>query len=91
MSRTPKSILFCLPLLLASTLPAQAQKKATALGRSFQSTPPSQEELIARRDQKLAEPFFEHADWITDYDKARAAARRERKLIFTYFSRSYAP
>ena len=51
----------------------------------------SQEQLIARREAKLAEPFIENADWVTDYDQALAMAKKSGKPIFAYFSRSFAP
>lgn len=51
----------------------------------------SQEDLAARRDKKLKSAFLQKADWITDYDKARARAKQSGKLIFAYFTRSYAP
>jgi hypothetical protein len=52
--------------------------------------PPSQEDLVAKRAEKLAKDFLKKADWITDYDQARAAAKKSDKLIFAYFTRSYA-
>lgn len=42
-------------------------------------------------EKKLASPWLKRADWFLDYDKALAAAKRDRKLIFAYFTRSYAP
>jgi hypothetical protein len=64
--------------LLASLLPAQA--------------PPakSQEELTKLRAEKLAKEVFTKAPWSTDYDKVREQAKKESKLIFGYFTRSYA-
>lgn len=50
-----------------------------------------QDELISRREAKLAEPFIKNADWITDYDQALAKAKQSGKPIFAYFSRSFAP
>lgn len=52
--------------------------------------PPSQEKLIEERDKKLAKPVFQKANWLFDYDEAREEARKQDKLLFTYFSRSYA-
>lgn len=49
------------------------------------------EELIKRRDQKLAEPWLKKAAWITDYDQAKEEAKKSKKIIFAYFTRSYAP
>lgn len=51
---------------------------------------PSQEELAAKRDAKLKAEFLKKAHWITDFDDARATAAKEHKLIFAYFTRSYA-
>lgn len=50
----------------------------------------SQEELIQLRDEKLAKPVFKLADWNTDYDAVRAEAKKSGKLVFAYFTRSYA-
>ncbi len=55
-----------------------------------QKQAPSQKELEEKRDQKLAKGFLKKARWITDYDKARAQAQKSGKLIFAYFTRSYA-
>lgn len=48
-------------------------------------------QLAKKRDQKLASPFLKKAAWFTDYDKAREAAQESGKIIFAYFTRSYAP
>ncbi len=50
----------------------------------------SQDDLIAERAKKLAKPIFKEANWIFDYDQARAEAKKQGKLLFTYFTRSYA-
>lgn len=50
----------------------------------------SQEDLIKKRDKKLSEEWLKNADWVTDYTKAREAAKKANKLIFAYFTRSYA-
>ena len=42
------------------------------------------------RDKKLQEEFFKKATWFTDYDKVRAEAKKSDKIIFAYFTRSYA-
>ncbi|MBI2898795.1 MAG: hypothetical protein HYY17_01280 [Planctomycetes bacterium] len=52
---------------------------------------PSQEELIKKRDAKLAEEWLKSGGWITDYDKVREEAKKANKLIFAYFTRSYSP
>ena len=51
----------------------------------------SQEDLVKRRAAKVAKPWFTDYGWTSDYDKARATAKESGKLIFTYFTRSYAP
>ena len=55
-----------------------------------QNPQPSQEQLIELRTKKLAKPVFQLAKWETDYDAARAAAKKDGKLLFVYFTRSYA-
>jgi len=74
------NLLKLLPLaaLLGALLPAQNRSE------------PTQEELTKLRTEKLAKPVFTKAAWLTDYDKARAKAKQENKLLFTYFTRSYA-
>ena len=52
---------------------------------------PAKSRMEKLRDKKLQSAFLAKADWHTDYDKARAIAKKEKKLIFTYFARSYAP
>jgi hypothetical protein len=71
---------FLLPVvaLLASLLPAQNRPQ------------PSQDDLVQKRTEKLAKPVFQLAPWVTDYDKAREQAKQDGKLIFAYFTRSYA-
>ena len=71
-------------LTLATALPAQQAKKL------IKGDQEKQDKLIAERNKKLAKPVFEKANWLFDYDEARAEAKRSGKLLFTYFSRSYA-
>jgi hypothetical protein len=47
-------------------------------------------QLVRLRDETLRKPFLAGARWVTDYDEARALARKEQKPIFAYFTRSYA-
>lgn len=51
----------------------------------------SQDELKANKAEKLKKEFVTAAPWLTDYDKAREEAKKSDKLIFAYFTRSYAP
>lgn len=50
----------------------------------------SQEEFAKLRDEKMALEVFQKANWIFDYDAARAEAKKSGKPIFAYFTRSYA-
>jgi hypothetical protein len=74
-------ILLPVGALLGALLPAQNRQPPS---------PPSQEQLVKLRAEKLAKPVFTKAPWVTDYDKAREQAKKENKLLFTYFTRSYA-
>ena len=49
------------------------------------------DDLQAKLEDKLAKSFVAHGGWITDYDQARQIAKEEGKLMFVYFTRSYAP
>ena len=49
-----------------------------------------QADLKAKREKKLAKEVFHQTPWVFDYDAARKQAREEGKLLFTYFTRSYA-
>lgn len=62
-----------------------------ALGISAALAAPQQDAFKKQYQDKLGKPFFKKASWITDYDTARAEAKKSSKIIFTYFSRSYAP
>lgn len=50
-----------------------------------------QAELAQLRAKKLQAGFLTRAPWQLDFAKAQAAAQQEQKLIFGYFTRSYAP
>jgi hypothetical protein len=73
-----KCIPIALAALLASLLPAQNRPQ------------PDQARLKEQRTEKLAKPVFTKAPWVADYDKAREQAKKEGKVIFAYFTRSYA-
>ncbi|MBI3724903.1 hypothetical protein HY251_13245 [bacterium] len=45
---------------------------------------------MKKRDAKLAEGWVKSGGWITDYDKALEESKKSGKLIFAYFTRSYA-
>ncbi len=50
-----------------------------------------QKTLRARLEAKQKAEFFAVADWTTDFATAKQRARDGKKLIFAYFTRSYAP
>ena len=62
---------------------------AAVLAVALPAQGPDQDTLMERRDKKLASEFLKNATWITNYDKARAEAKKSKKLIFGYFTRSY--
>jgi len=49
-----------------------------------------QADFKARLGAKLKEPWLADGGWMTDYDRARAKAAAEGKLVVAYFSPSYA-
>jgi hypothetical protein len=50
-----------------------------------------QKELVALRQKKLQSEFLTKVPWLLDFDRAQAKAQQDKKLIFAYFTRSYAP
>ena len=50
----------------------------------------SPDDLKQKLEAKLQEPWTKSPEWITDYDKAREEAEKTGKVIFAYFTRSYA-
>ena len=70
----------------------KAQRKAARLiAPPQQRKAPSQEELKAKFEAKLGEAWLKNAAWTLDFDLARQEAQDKKKLIFAYFTRSYAP
>ena len=51
----------------------------------------SQEELKKLYDHKVNEAWYTDGGWIADFAAAKARAKKEDKLLFTYFTRSYSP
>ena len=72
----------CMLVLAAICLALGAAQSARAQG--------DESALIEKRDKKLQEAFLKKAAWLTDFDDAKAKAKEDGKLIFTYFTRSYA-
>ncbi len=50
-----------------------------------------QQKLQRNFEKAMSADFIPHGGWVTDYDVARERAKKEGKLIFAFFSRSYAP
>ncbi|MCH2100664.1 MAG: hypothetical protein MK209_01885 [Planctomycetes bacterium] len=42
-------------------------------------------------ESKVSESWVTHGNWVLDFEEAKARAKAENKLIFAYFTRSYAP
>jgi hypothetical protein len=81
-----------LPILAAALLaaaPVAAQNPGGAPAPK-QQPKPAEDPLQKKLDEKLKEPFFKKAPWLTDYDQALAESKKSGKPIFGYFSRSYA-
>jgi len=92
-----KRLLLAVPALAVFAIAQEAAKpEPAAPARTIRpaagpQNPPDQATLKKNRDEKLAKDFLKKADWHTDYAKAKAQAKKDGKLIFTYFSRSYSP
>ena len=50
----------------------------------------SQDDLKDLRRKKLSKSWLKKASWLTDYDRAKKQAEQQGKIIFAYFTRSYA-
>jgi hypothetical protein len=64
-------------LLLCAAVPALAQGG-------------NEQDLRDKRAKKVAEAWFTSNPWTDDYDVARQRAKESGKVIFGYFTRSYA-
>jgi len=73
------------PLLTTASLLALLAAPAFSQGTDLQA------EYRAKYKKKVAAKFVTDGGWIVDYDAALVKARAEGKLIFAYFTRSYAP
>ena len=69
------------PALLAAPSPTPQERQSESEVKTLQR----------KFDAKLKKSFVSFGGWETDFDMARARARKEDKVLFVYFSRSYAP
>ena len=85
------------PILIAQEKEREKKKVRPAAVRVMRltaagpRTPPTPEELGKRYAAKLEGAWIKNANWITDYDQAKATASESGKPIVAYFTRSYAP
>ncbi len=62
------------------------------LALSVTAQDPANEDVMqARLKKKLASEFLGKANWFTDFDKAKAEAKKTKKVLFGYFTRSFMP
>ena len=61
------------------------------LGAALLSTAVSAQSNEEKYQQKLKKDFASHIDWVHSLDTAQKTAKESKKLIFGYFTRSYAP
>lgn len=50
-----------------------------------------QQDMMQRKTDLLGEAWLQNANWVMSYAEAKAAAKKSSKMIFGYFTRSYAP
>jgi hypothetical protein len=84
MQLTPFATLILTGCLTASTAYAGPSRQETDDHAAEQAA------MRANLEHKLAKEFLAHGGWRLDYDAARAEAQREKKMLFIYFTRSYA-
>lgn len=50
-----------------------------------------EDDMRAKYEAKISEDWVSNGNWVLDFEEAKARAKAENKLIFAYFTRSYAP
>ena len=50
-----------------------------------------QDDMQHRKQELLEEEWLQNANWVMTYAEAKAKAKQSGKMIFGYFTRSYAP
>lgn len=79
-SLPPATMLLC---MLALSVPAHAAE-------TVPQEQPDQPALVALRDAKRGAAVFSKNGWTFDFDAARERARKDDKVVFAYFTRSFA-
>ncbi|PCH82300.1 MAG: hypothetical protein COB96_02115 [Planctomycetota bacterium] len=51
----------------------------------------AQDDLVAKYQAKISEPWVAHGGWSENLDDVLRRAKEEDKIVFAYFTRSYAP
>ena len=64
---------------------------AAVLAAGVPAQEPAQESLVDQYQHKIERPFVTVGGWLVDYEAALARARDEGKVVFVYYTRSYAP
>jgi len=77
MRRAIQAALLLATVFFSTTVQAQDSRQQAKYKKSY--------------EEALTADFISHGGWITDYDVARERAEKEGKMIFVFFSRSYAP
>jgi len=49
------------------------------------------QDLRAALEEKLKSPFVSRVAWVQDYTAALQAAKEKDRVVFAYFTRSFAP
>jgi hypothetical protein len=78
-----------LAILTLAAAPAAA-RSAPGPAAAMQEPGQDQATLQKLRQEKLSKPVFQQPAWFTDFDKARGKAKKDKKLLLVYFTRSYA-
>lgn len=64
---------------------------SAALPQERDSSPEEQARFKQNLEEKLSLEFVKSGGWLLDYDEARARAAKEKKVLFVYFTRTFAP
>ena len=62
-----------------------------ALVLAFAAVAARAQSFEEKLEKKLQAPFLGKAPWVLDYDEARKLAKEKGRVVFAYFTRSFAP